>query len=67
MKPQDCTLYHGGLKGAETLFGEQAEKYGVLEVIFTFEGHKLNREVNPIVLSEEELQRATSAWRLPRG
>ena len=57
MKPEECTLYHGGLKGAETAFGEQAEKYGINEVIFTFAGHKLNRDKNPVELSEEELQR----------
>ena len=57
MNASECTLYHGGLKGAESVFGENAEKYGVGEVIFTFEGHKLNRDRNPIVLSEEELQR----------
>ncbi len=57
MIASDCTLYHGGLKGAETVFGEQAEKYGVNEVIFSFEGHRLNRDRNSVILSEEELQR----------
>ena len=57
MKASECTVYHGGLKGAETLFGETAEKYGVNEVIFTFEGHRLNRDRNPVMLSEEELKR----------
>lgn len=57
MKVNECTLFHGGLKGAETVFGENAEKYGVNEVIFTFEGHRLNRDKNPILLSEEELER----------
>jgi hypothetical protein len=57
MKADTCTLYHGGLKGAESVFGENAEKYGVNEVIFSFEGHKLNRDNNPVILTEEELQR----------
>jgi hypothetical protein len=57
MKSEECTLYHGGLKGAESAFGEAAEKIGVREVIFTFEGHKLHRGDNPVVLSEAELQR----------
>jgi hypothetical protein len=57
MKSEECTLYHGGLKGAESLFGETAEKYGVNEVVFTFEGHKLNREKNLVVLTETDLQR----------
>jgi len=57
MKSEECTLYHGGLKGAETAFGETAEQYNVNEVIFSFENHRLNRDKNPIILSEEELQR----------
>ncbi|PIE57407.1 MAG: hypothetical protein CSA33_08515 [Desulfobulbus propionicus] len=57
MIASDCTLYHGGLKGAETIFGEHAEKYGVHEGIFSFEGHRLNRDRNAVILSEEELQR----------
>ncbi|RJX18209.1 MAG: hypothetical protein C4563_09890, partial [Desulfobulbus sp.] len=57
MKSEECTLYHGGLKGAESVFGETAEQYGVNEVIFSFDGHKLNRDRNTVVLSESELQR----------
>lgn len=57
MQAEESTLYHGGLKGAETAFGEQAEAYGVNEVIFTFEGHRLNRDRNAISLTEEDLQR----------
>ncbi|PIE56695.1 MAG: hypothetical protein CSA34_03560 [Desulfobulbus propionicus] len=57
MNPEKCTLYHGGLRGAESAFGECAETYGVNETIFTFEGHKLHREKNPVILSADELQR----------
>ncbi len=57
MKVDECTLYHGGLKGAETAFGEEAEKYGTGEVIFTFDGHRLNRDRNAVTLTEEDLQR----------
>ena len=57
MEASQCTLYSGGLKGAETVFGETAEKYSVNEVVFTFEGHKLSREKNVRVLSKEELER----------
>jgi len=64
MNAQDCTLYHGGLKGAETLFGENAEKYAVGEVIFTFGGHRLNRDRNQVILSEEELQRGDISMEL---
>ena len=64
MNAHDCTLYHGGLKGAETAFGENAEKYGIQEVIFTFAEHKLNRDRNPVLLSEEELQRGDISMEL---
>ncbi|WP_028583392.1 hypothetical protein [Desulfogranum mediterraneum] len=57
MIANECTLYHGGLKGAETAFGEHAEKYGINETIFTFDGHRLNRERNAVVLTEADLQR----------
>ena len=57
MKSDACTLYHGGLKGAESVFGENAEQYGVNEVIFTFEGHRLNRDRNTVVLTADDLQR----------
>ncbi|HER63099.1 MAG TPA: hypothetical protein ENO11_03885, partial [Desulfobacteraceae bacterium] len=57
MKSEGCTLYHGGLKGAESVFGETAEQYGLNEVIFTFEGHKLGRDRNSVVLSDADLQR----------
>jgi len=57
MKSEETILYHGGLKGAETAFGEQAEKYGVEEIIFTFENHRLNRDRNAVTLTEEDLQR----------
>lgn len=57
MKSEDCTLYHGGLKGAESLFGENAEKYGLNEVIFSFDGHKLNRDKDPVVLTQDDLER----------
>ena len=57
MNANECTIYHGGLKGAESAFGEQAEKYGVSETIFTFEGHRLHRDRNWVLLDENELQR----------
>lgn len=64
MNPKNCTLYSGGLKGAETVFGETAEKYNVNEVIYTFEGHKLSREKNIRVLTEEELERGDISMEL---
>ena len=64
MNAKDCTLYHGGLKGAESVFGENAEKYGVQEVVFTFDGHRLNRDKNAVTLSEEDLQRGDISMEL---
>ncbi len=51
MKNEDYCLYSGGLRGAEETFGEFAEKFGVNEVTFTFEEHKLAREKNRTILS----------------
>ena len=64
MEASQCTLYSGGLKGAETIFGETAEKYGVNEVIYTFEGHKLSREKNVRVLSKDDLERGNISMEL---
>ncbi len=64
MDPKNCTLYSGGLKGAESVFGETADKYEVKETIYTFEGHKLSREKNLIVLSEDELERGDISMEL---
>lgn len=64
MDPKNCTLYSGGLKGAETTFGEAAEKYGVNEVIYTFEDHKLSRDKNSVTLSQEELERGDISMEL---
>ncbi|MBA2848548.1 hypothetical protein G4V39_02990 [Thermosulfuriphilus ammonigenes] len=64
MKPEDCTLYHSGLKGAEAFFGEMAEKWGVKEFVFTWEGRVPDRARNLIVLSEEELRRGDISMEL---
>ncbi|MBC8208752.1 MAG: hypothetical protein H8E79_06260 [Desulfobulbaceae bacterium] len=64
MNQQQCTLYSGGLKGAESTFGEVAEKWGVKETIFTFDGHKLSREKNSVILSQEDLVRGDISMEL---
>ncbi len=56
MKPSDCILFSGGAPGAEAAFGETAERYGVEEVNFTFEGHRMARHRGVRVLNHEELQ-----------
>ncbi len=55
MKASDCILFSGGAKGAEAVFGECAEKHGVEEVHFTFDGHHIERQRGVRVLNHEEL------------
>jgi hypothetical protein len=57
MSSQDYTVFSGGLKGAETMFGECAQKYGIKEVNFSFKGHKCAREENITMLSDDELKK----------
>jgi hypothetical protein len=56
----DCskyTLFSGGLKGAESEFGLNAEQWGIQEVTFSYEGHKVERTKGIIMLSNDELQK----------
>jgi hypothetical protein len=55
MKPADSILFSGGAPGAETAFGECAERHGVEEVNFTFDGHRISRHRGVRVLNHEEL------------
>ncbi|WDP90852.1 MAG: hypothetical protein HUN04_14595 [Desulfobacter sp.] len=55
--PSQFTLYTGGHRGAEAEFGKLAEKYGVKEVTFSFEGHNLARESGIRILNQEELEK----------
>jgi hypothetical protein len=59
-----CTLYSGGLKGAENAFGEEAEKWQIREVAYTFAGNKIARSKNALLLSKEELQRGDISMEL---
>jgi hypothetical protein len=61
---ENYTLYSGGLKGAETAFGEAAEKWSVKEVNFTFSGQKTNRQKNAVVLSDDDLKRGDISMEL---
>lgn len=56
MKPSDSILFSGGAPGAEAAFGACAERYGIDEVNFTFDGHKIERHRGVRVLNHEELQ-----------
>jgi hypothetical protein len=53
----DCILYSGAAQGAEAEFGAAAERHGIEEVNFTFEGHTDARTRGIRVLTHNELKR----------
>jgi hypothetical protein len=55
MRADECILFSGGAPGAEAAFGAAAERYGVEEVNFTFDGHRIARHRGVRVLNHEEL------------
>lgn len=64
LEKDSCILYSGGLRGAESAFGEAAEKRGVKEINYTFPGQKIHREKNVVTLAEEELNRGDISMEL---
>ncbi len=64
MELSNYTLYSSGLKGAEAAFGEEAEKMGIKDVVYTFDGHKLARDKNTVVLDKEQLERGDISMEL---
>ena len=55
MKASETILFSGGAPGAEAAFGACAERHGVEEVNFTFDGHRIARQRGVRVLNHEEL------------
>jgi KaiC/GvpD/RAD55 family RecA-like ATPase len=55
VEPRECTLYSGGAAGAEAAFGAAAERWGLQEVNFTFDGHRQERVRGRYELSPKEL------------
>ena len=56
--PRRFRLYSGGAKGAEAAFGACAEKLGMAEVHYSFEGHRfLERSRGVVVLGDAELRK----------
>jgi len=55
MQRSDFILFSGGAQGAEAEFGAVAERFGVEEVNFTFEGHAHVRARGLRFLNHEEL------------
>ena len=53
----NITLYSGGHKGAEAEFGMLAERWGIQEVNFSFEGHTTERTRGVRVLGPDELDK----------
>jgi hypothetical protein len=51
------TLYSGAHRGAESEFGRQAERWGIQEVNFSFEGHAPERTRGLRVLGPAELDK----------
>lgn len=56
MHPEECVLFSGAAQGAEEEFGAAAERFGIDEVNFTFEGHTDARFRGIRVLTHEELE-----------
>ena len=56
LNKEDCVLFSGAAQGAESAFGAAAERHGVEEVNFTFEGHQQVRRRGLRALNHEELQ-----------
>lgn len=52
---EDCILFSGGAPGAEAQFGAQAEAFGIEEVNYTFDGHRIVRTRGQHYLSHEDL------------
>lgn len=57
MIERESVLYSGGAKGAEAEFGANAERFGIQEINFTFEGHQIVRTRGVRVLTDEELRK----------
>jgi hypothetical protein len=57
VKREGCILFSGAAQGAEAEFGAAAERYGIEEVNFTFEGHKDARKRGLRLLTAEELKK----------
>lgn len=55
MNPKDCILFSGAARGAEAAFGAAAQRYGIEEVNFTWDGHKDARTRGIRVLTQAEL------------
>ena len=61
-EPHRFHLYSGGAQGAEAYFGECAQRWGVAETHYSFEGHPfLARERGVVVLGDDALSKGDSS------
>lgn len=56
LNPNECILFSGGASGTEAAFGALAEQYGIQEVNYSFEGHRIERQRGIRMLTTEELE-----------
>lgn len=56
MNKQESILFSGGANGTEAEFGANAERFGIEEVNFTFEGHTIARRRGLRFLTQKELK-----------
>jgi len=56
MNNEEFILFSGGAPGAEAEFGANAEKFGLEEVNYSFEGHEIIRTRGIKILNHEELK-----------
>lgn len=57
LRPADCMLFSGGAAGSEAAFGLAAERWGVKETNYTFDGHVQARHRGAVPLTAAELAR----------
>jgi hypothetical protein len=57
IRSEPCTFYGGGHRGTEAEFGRMAERFGIHEVNYSFEGHQPERQKGLVMLSSEELRK----------
>ncbi len=55
LPPSAFTLLSGGAEGAESFFGQCAERWGLMELNFSFEGRTVKRSRGLVRLTENEL------------
>lgn len=58
-----CTLLSGAAKGTEQAFGEMAERWGLKEINYSFEGRPVARSRGIVLLTETQLRKGNVSER----